>query len=1004
MTRITSSAPDGSAESAASSGPYRLTKGGSIDRGTVVSFRFDDQALTGFAGDTLASALLANGRRVIGRSFKYHRPRGILTAGPEEPNGLVELREGSRREPNTKATVVEIYDGLIASSQNRWPSLGFDLLGLNSLLAPFLPAGFYYKTFMWPPAFWERVYEPLIRRAAGLGRAAPAKDPDRYEQANAFCDLLIVGAGPSGISAAVTAGRAGARVMLCEDDFRFGGRLLSERHEINDRPGETWVQECLAELQSMSNVRLMPRTAVFGVYDGGMYGAIERVADNTPAPPAHLPRQRLWRIVAKRAILAAGATERSIAFGGNDRPGIQLASAMRTYANRFAVAPGRQIALFVNNDDGWKTARDLQAASIEVSTIVDSRAAVAPSLSVGLDSQIFLGGQVFATHGHHGLKAIKLRTPDGTRSIVCDALGVAGGWNPNLGLSCHLGARAVWDESIAAFVPGEPPKGMAVVGAAKGTMTLGRCLREGTLAAQDALDALGIRYHHDDDPEASDEPSAISPTWYIASRQKAFVDFQNDVTGDDVALAFREGFGEVEHLKRYTTLSMATDQGKTSSVNGLALLAMAAGKTIAQSGRTTSRPPEIPVAIGAFAGHHRGKNFRPVRRTPSHSWAESLGATFVETGLWLRAQYYPVSGETDWLATVCREVTTVRESVGFCDVSTLGKIELSGKDVGKFLDHLYINTFSTLPVGRARYGLMLREDGFALDDGTVSRLSENRFFLTTTTANAERVFQHIQFCRQVLWPELDVQMISATEKWTQFSVAGPRSRDTLAAIIDAPFSIDNEVFPFMAVAELTVCSGIAARLYRISFSGELAYEIAVPAQYGNALARRLMEVGSVYGIVPYGTEALGTMRIEKGHIAGNEIDGRTTAHDLGLGRMMSKRKDYIGRVLAERAALVDPRRPTVVGLRPVDPRNRLRAGAHILPATGTLTAEHDKGVITSVAYSPSLQHWIGLGFVEGGLRQSGERVRAVDLLRDSIIEVEVCSPCFLDPEGARARG
>jgi heterotetrameric sarcosine oxidase alpha subunit len=984
--------------------PFRLAKGGLIDRRASLEFRFDRATLSGFTGDTLASALLANGRHLVGRSFKYHRPRGIMTAGSEEPNALVELRAGDRREPNTKATTVELYEGLIAASQNRWPSLEFDALYVNSLLAPFLVAGFYYKTFMWPSAFWERVYEPLIRRSAGLGRAATKKDPDHYEHANAFCDVLVVGGGPAGISAALTAARAGARVIFCEADFCLGGRLLAERQEIDGIPCHSWVKQSIDELEGSANVRLMRRTTVFGAYDAGVYGAIERVADNQPVPDAGRPRQRLWRIVAKRTVLSSGAIERGVVFGGNDRPGVMMASAVRTYVNRFAVAPGRRVVVFTNNDDGWRTVMDLRACGIDVAAIVDSRSAVSPFLQGTTGSRVILGGIICATQGGHRLRSVCVQTSAGIEKIACDVLAVSGGWDPNLGLTCHLGGQAKWSETIESFVPDRPPNGMFVAGAANGTMTLARCFAEGSQAARRALEDLEFSYTAARDPKADDESFAITPMWQVPkSRQKAFVDFQNDVTSGDITLAVREGFGAIEHLKRYTTLGMATDQGKTSSVNGLAILANSTGRSIRQTGRTTSRPPDIPVAIGAFAGHHRGMTFRPVRLTPSHGWAEEQGAVFLETGPWLRAQYFPRAGEGGWLTTVNREVQTVRERVGFCDVSTLGKIELQGNDVGIFLDRLYINTFSNLPVGRARYGLMLREDGFALDDGTTSRLSTDRYFMTTTTANAGRVFQHMQFCHQVLWPELDVQFVSATDQWAQYSVAGPRSRETLAKIVDAPFDISNDAFPYMSVAEITVCSGVPARLYRISFSGELAYEIGVPARYGDGLARELMNAGSSFGIVPYGTEALGVMRIEKGHVAGNELEGRTTAGDLGLGRMMSKKKDFIGRVLSERPALIDPERQTVVGFKAFDPTNRFRAGAHVLSLEGSLTANNDQGVITSVAFSPSLKYWVGLGLLSRGAERLGERLRAVDLVRDSIIDIEVCPSCFVDAKGERVR-
>lgn len=984
--------------------PYRLADGGLIDRRNRLSFAVDGTRSFGFSGDTLASAMLAIGQRVVGRSFKYHRPRGVLTAGSEEPNALVELRSGARREPNTRTTTVELYEGLEASTQNRWPSLKLDLFRINSLFAPVLGAGFYYKTFMWPAAFWEKLYEPLIRRAAGLGKVSGQPDPDHYEHAYAACDVLIVGAGPAGLAAAIVAARSGARVIVCDEDFVFGGRLLAENREINGQPASAWAKSAVCELRDHAEVRLMPRTTVFGAYDGGVFGALERVCDHLPAPVHHRPRQRLWRIEAKRSILAAGAIERSLVFGGNDRPGVMMAAAVRTYLNRFAVAAGRNVAVFTNNDDGWRTAQDLQARGVTIAAVVDTRDSVSDALTAKIDARIVTSGVVTGTKGGRGIRSLTIRSAEGEDTIQCDALAVSGGWNPNIGIAGHHGGSPVWRDDIAAFGPGTPPKGMSTAGAANGTFSLGRCLAEGSREGRLAAEAAGFKSPHDIDYAADEEPFAIRPFWHVAgSTKKAFVDFQNDVTASDVALAEREGFRSVEHLKRYTTLGMATDQGRIANVNGLAMMAELTRQSIARTGTTRYRPPYAPVAIGAFAGHHRGKSFRPIRRTPSHGWAQAQDAIFVETGPWLRAQYFPRGGESDWLQSVTREVRTVRERVGFCDVSTLGKIELQGPDVGTFLDRLYINTFSTLPVGRARYGLMLREDGFAFDDGTVSRLGDERFFMTTTTANAGRVFQHMHFCLQVLWPELDVQFVSATDQWAQFSVAGPDARRVLQAIVDRKHDIGNEAFPYMAAAEVTVCGGVPARLYRISFSGELAYEIGVPARYGEDMARVLMEAGAPLGIAPYGTEALGVMRIEKGHVAGNEIDGRTTAQDLGLGRMMSTKKDYIGRVLAGRPALRDANRPAIAGFRPVDPSQRLHAGAHLLPPTATARAENDEGVLTSVAFSPGLNHWIGLGLLARAAERLGQRVRAVDPVRNAEVEVEICPPCFVDPQGERLR-
>ena len=975
-----------------SSQQRRVAAGGLIDRAAPLPFTFDGQSYRGFAGDTLASALMANGVRLLGRSFKYHRPRGLLAAGSEEPNALVELRSGARREPNTPATVIELFAGLEARSQNRFPSLAFDLMAVNGLLGGLFGAGFYYKTFMWPASFWERVYEPLIRRAAGLGRAAEAPDPDHYERAHLHCDVLVIGAGPAGLSAALAAARAGARVVLADEDSRPGGRLLSER-PVGEH-GPAWADAAIAELRAMPEVRVMPRTTVFGAWDHGTFGAVERNADHLPEP-AHGPRQTYWRIVARRCILAAGAIERPLVFPGNDKPGVLLAGAARAYVNRWAAMPGTRAVVVTAGPEGSRTVADLQAAGIEVAAVV----ARDPDTAPRGDTMVIAGGHIARTRGRHGVTGVDVMDSIGqTHRIEADMVAMAGGWNPNLSLTCHLGGRPTWDPALSAFVPGTLPPGMAVAGAAAGRFGLEAALADGARLGADAAASCGFAVSPA--PYPAPTSPAPSPVWLMPrGKGKAFVDFQHDVTVDDIALSHREGFRSVEHLKRYTTLGMATDQGKLSNINGLALMAELTGASIAETGTTMFRPPYTAVTIGALAGHSIGRDMRPTRLTPAHDWAVEQGAELMEAGAWIRASHFPQHGE-DWLAACDREAATVRMAAGLCDVSTLGKIELTGPDVGAFLDRLYTGTFSTLGVGRIRYGLMLREDGFVMDDGTTARLEPGRWIMTTTTAQAAPVLAHMEFCHQVLWPDLDVQFCTVTDQWAQFSVAGPRARAVIEQAIEG--DVSDAALPYMGVT-IVRAVGVRARVFRVSFSGEMAYEIAVPARHGNALARALMAAGLPLGMVPYGTEALGVLRIEKGHPAGPELNGQTTGRDLGLVKMMSTKKDYIGRAMAQRPALLSHTRPSLVGLRPIEAGQRLRAGAHLLEPDLKIGVPADRGWITSAGHSPSLG-WIALGMLSDGAAHMGTRVRAYDPIRGGDTMVEVVPPCFIDPEGVRLRG
>jgi heterotetrameric sarcosine oxidase alpha subunit len=973
--------------------------GGLIDHSSLVNFSFNNRSYQGHPGDTLASALLANGQRLVGRSFKYHRPRGVFSAGSEEPNALVTLNKGAYREPNTKATVTQLLEGLEAYSQNHRGSLNFDLMAINDLVSPFLSAGFYYKTFMWPKSFWEKIYEPIIRASAGLGILSDQPDPDIYDKGFLHCDILIIGAGASGLSAALAAGRAGARVILADEEFLMGGKLNAETFEVEQKPGSIWANNTLDELSTMGNVQLLSQTTVFGAYDHGVFGALESFT-NEPNTTVKKPRQVLWRIYSRCSILCAGATERSIAFANNDRPGIMLAGAVRTYANRFAVTPGKRVTLMTNNDSGWRTAHDLHAKGVEIAAIVDSRN-VEPLADIP-GAKTLMGGHLSNSQGRMGLKSITLSSG---QKLKTDCLAVSGGWNPNVHLTCHQRGRPQWSDEIQAFVPGpELPPGMTVAGAAKGTQTLAACLAEGHAAGNAAASDLGYTPSTALAAKAEDEAQSISAFWQVSDlRARSWVDLQNDVTVKDIKQSHQEGFRSVEHLKRYTTLGMATDQGKTANVLALAILAECSNQTIPQTGTTIFRPPYSPISIGAIAGRSRGKDFRPTRLTPSHQWALEQGATFVETGMWLRAQWFTRPGETHWRQSVDREVMQTRASVGVCDVTTLGKIDIQGRDAAEFLNKIYANGFNKLAIGKIRYGLMLREDGIVMDDGTTARLNENHFVMTTTTANAVTVFRHMEFCRQCLWPNLDVHLISATEQWAQFAVAGPNSRKLLQKIIAPEFDISNEAFPFMACGEVTLCGGTKGRLFRISFSGELAFEIAVPTGYGDALVRALMATGKNLDIVAYGTEALGVMRVEKGHAAGNELTGQTTARDLGMTRMVSKKKDSIGNTLSERTELNRSDGLVLVGFVPTDVKAKLNAGAHFVTKGQEPNTYNDQGWMSSVAFSPTLNHFIGLGFIKSGSERLGEVVIAADLLRGASTEVKIVSPHFVDPEGESLR-
>ena len=996
--------------------PERKGNGGLIERNRPIRFSFDSQSFSGLAGDSLASALLANGVSLVGRSFKYHRPRGIYTIGVEEPNALVTLNSGPRRDPNTKATMVELYAGLVAQSQNRWPSLAFDLMAVNGLLAPLLSAGFYYKTFMGPTRKAWMFYERFIRNAAGMGKAGLEADPDRYEKLNAFCDVLVVGSGPAGLMAAYAAASAGARVIVCEEMVCPGGSLVGDATRIDGFAGHDWCRQMIAKLVAFANLRLMPRTTVYGYFDTNTLGALERVSDHLPAPAhACAPRQRHWTIRARRVILATGALERPIVFDNNDLPGIMLADAARRYALQYGVAIGRRVAVFTNNNTGYRAALDMRSAGVEVTTLIDSRSGVAGELPDAVTDQgirLLRASVVRRAIGGKALGAIEVGplAGGGSERIEIDALALSGGFSPVVHLASQAGTAPRWREDIAAFVPGEPTQPWIAAGACNAEASLQGSLAQGFAAAAEALAALGFKpaplpMPHVEEKEKLFDWNHVEALWEVPAFNrgagKKFVDLQHDVTTEDVRLAYREGFRSVEHLKRYTTLGMASDQGKTSSVNGLAIMAAARGIPISEIGATRFRPPYSPVPIGALAGREVGAHHMPVRQTAMHDWHVEHGGAMVATGPWLRPRAYLRSGETVGSAYV-REAAAVRRGVGIVDVSTLGKIDVQGPDAGEFLNRVYVNEFKALPVGKARYGVMLREDGIVFDDGTTWRVSETQYLMTTTTANAAAVLQHLEFCLALVWPELKVQVTSVTEQWAAMAVAGPDSRALLAGVIEA-IDFKDTAFPYMGVRQGRI-GEIDLLVARLSFSGEMAYEVFAGAGYGLAVWEKILTAGAPYAIVPYGIEALGTLRIEKGHVSGAELDGRTTLGDLGLARMASQKKPFIGQALMSRAGLIDPKRLQLVGL-VSSTQAALRSGAHLVNGADAREPGRSLGHVTSSTFSPALDKQIALALLEGGLAHAGETVFVTDPVRSgSHIAAAVVDPRFYDPDGSRMHG
>ena len=993
---------------------FRLDNVGLINRDKKISFKFNGKKYYGYEGDTLASALIANGVHLVARSFKYHRPRGFFGAGVDEPYAIVQLYRNNETEPNVRATEQELFEGLEAKSVNCWPSVNFDIGAINNLLKIFLPSGFYYKTFMWPKSFWYKVYEPFIRKSAGFGKVSTKHDQERYEHKYEYCDLLIAGSGPSGLASAYAAAKNGARVILAEDKPMFGGSLLTSDVNIGNQNGKEWAEKIISELKAMPNVILKNRSQVFGYYDHNMLVMSERVSDHLPKTNKYIPKQRLWYIRAKEVVISSGSIERPLVFGNNDTPGVMLSSAAKEYLKVYGVLVGKKPLIFTNNDSGYETAIEFKKNGIDP-IILDTRKDPNSEIineAKSLKIDIKFSHVVVAAKGYKKVKSADIakisedkKQLSQIENINCDCICVSGFWTPTIHLASQSGNKTKFNEEIDAFVPGQSKQQETTLGSANGIFSLEETIKMAFESGFQLSKKITNNENKIFMPLVVEKKFTNHDKFWCVplpkgKNYKRFLDFQNDVAVSDIEIALREGYRSIEHVKRYTTLGMATDQGKTSNLNGLQLVSNVENKVIPQIGHTTFRPPYTPVSIGAIVGREIGKHSKPTRKSPMHSWHEKNNAVFVDAGAWLRPRYYKQGNENLFEASK-REAKNVRQNVGVCDVTTLGKIDIKGSDAAEFLNRVYTNAWLKLPVGKARYGIMLREDGIVMDDGTTTRISENHYHMTTTTAQAANILSHLEYYLQLVWPELNVNVVSTTEQWAGAAIAGPKSRNLLQKLFPE-LDVSNEGLPFMGYIESNLF-GVYARIFRISFSGELAYEVNVESDNGHYMWEKIIEIGKEFKIQPYGTEALSTLRIEMGHVAGSELDGRTIPYDNSLEGLVSKKKDFIGKRSLGKVAFVAPDRQKVVGIVPLDKKTSIPEGSYLVKDANAKLPNSKLGHVSASCWSVEYDNPFSLAILKDGKNMIGKKLYALSPLKNKSIPVEIVSSHYVDPKGERVR-